>query len=792
MKKKFIYLIFFCLFENSIKSFDEKNKNNFIKNLKFYSYEGLGLFAKGSLIALSGIIVKKIFEKLNKKEFLYNNNNYIYLEKPKNANFINLSKISTINNETKEKIKLFSKSALSIYNNESPNFIFLNGRENSGKKFIAYAISEELNVPILYLNPFYLDDNSFSNITIEKIIKYSEINYPCIIYIDKIEYFSNQFINTLFLTLNKIKSSKPVLIIIGIENSTILIKQKVNNNKNCLIVNLNNLELEEREKIVREAIEYSDINIDLNINYKYIATILKNYNAGEINSIIKKAIKFKLLKNEKDTILKEIDILNFIKNLKLEESKLYINADIKIDDLKNETNNSFIVEKPDINFSNIIGYEHIKKAIYRIIKFLKNPNESKKFGIRMPKGMLFSGDPGCGKTLMAKAIAGECDLSFIYVKGSEFINKYVGVGAEKVREIFSIARLNKPCIICIDEIDAIAQNRDNLTNDNTEYIQTINELLTQIGGYENDEEIFIIGLTNMPKKIDPALLRSGRLEMHFNFSKPTYIERIQLLELYLKNKKIEESISIDYLAQKTIDFSGADIEYFLNNASLIALENNHEKINWNDLEDSYNQITSGYPLYNIKVSDSKLLETAYHEAGHAICKIIQKNYPLSFDSVTIVPRDLGTEGIILGFARSFPYEDLNSYSKEQLEMIIISLFGGIVAEEIILGKIMDGSGSDLKKATNIAINMICKLGMGKNIISKKTENLSDDIKEEVKEILYRCKEKCKEILNEYKDSLKMIAEKLIENKTLSKNDIEKIINYNISINNLNNEIKFNI
>lgn len=661
-----------------------------------------------------------------------------------------------------------------------PRFWFINGGIQSGKSFLAKAIAGEFNIPIMLVDGFFLKEMNHIPLLLEDFIIKAEDSFPCIIYIKSPEFLGEQFMLTLNTFLKKEYSIKKIIIIFGTSNSTFLLRNKINKNSNCLFLDLESFNRNEKNEIFENIINFYKINFkfDENINFEKIKSLLKNYTFGEIKSLFTKINQLNCIFENRD-IITENDIVKMINVISNEESKELIRLGHFADSFYKNPN-EHLVEKPNVNMNSVIGNDHVKEIILQLCEYLKNPLLFENNGIRPLRGMLFSGAPGCGKTLMGRAIASSANANFIYVKGSEIINKYVGVGASKIREIFSMAYLNAPCIIFFDEIDVITKKRSTAgAGDRDEQDQTLAQLLVELDGFENKKGVVVIAATNRPDMIDDALLRSGRLDIKISFRLPSISEREEMISFYLKNKKFDPKISIKNWAEKTSNFSGADIEFIINKAAMISLHNNHNQIEEKDFEKAYMDMTSGYLINNIKVSEKSLLETAYHEVGHAICQIMQNHYPYEFDLVTIEPRDRGNGHVTLGYSKSNFKEDLFSLKKEELISLIITLLGGLVAEEIYLKTTSDGVYSDLEKATSIAQSMIAKYGMGDDIIVYKNSKDGDyslEIKDQAKKILDFCKIECRKILEENKDKFSKLVNELIINKTLSREEVLKIIN----------------
>lgn len=434
------------------------------------------------------------------------------------------------------------------------------------------------------------------------------------------------------------------------------------------------------------------------------------------------------------------------------------------------------IENPDFTFKNMAGNEEAKESVQDIVDFLINPEKYKSYGARIPKGVILYGEPGTGKTLLAKAIAGEAGVPFYAVSGSDFIQIYVGVGASRIRQLFKKARNNKKkkSIIFIDEIDAIGKKRESgAASSSDERDQTLNALLTEISGFNEDDGIVVIAATNRLDTLDPALLRPGRFDRHIEISLPDISAREKIIKLHLKNKPVG-NINIKDWAQKTSYFSGAKIESLINEAAIIACKENNTTIEDKHMDKAFSITLAGYEKKNrdyIKNTDKNI--TAYHEMGHAITSLkMLPNEKVS--KVTIIPSTKGAGGYTL----SIP-EDRLYQNKDYLTKKMMVLLGGRAAEHIVFGPefITTGAHNDLKRCTNIAYNMISRYGMGKTLGLLNMEELSqlninqDNVIKECKNLVDDIYERTKKLILENMDFLEVKAKKLIEKETLFEEDL---------------------
>ena len=445
---------------------------------------------------------------------------------------------------------------------------------------------------------------------------------------------------------------------------------------------------------------------------------------------------------------------------------------------KNKKNTILVKEfntedKNNIFFKDIAGNEEAKENAKDIVDFLKYPEKYEKLNARTPKGIIFYGEPGTGKTMMAKAIASEANVPFYSVCGSDFMEMYVGVGASRVRNLFKKARENKKAVIFIDEIDAIGKKRSNsLQNSNEEREQTLNALLTEMSGFSKDENIVVIAATNRIDILDDALIRAGRFDRHIEIGLPDKVAREKILTLLLENKKTDKTIDIKDIAKKTIYFSGAMLDSLVNEASIIAIKDNKEEINITHIDKAYLKILAGDEKKDksfLNSKDKKII--AVHEAGHAIVTKVLNVATIS--KISIIPTIKGAGGFCVNI-----FEDNLFKSKKELENQIISLYGGRCAEEIIFGNdnVTTGAYNDIEKATNIIIDYISKYGMDNNILNYKMLNEDKNIIEQYKNLSNILYEKCKNILLNNINNLKILSNELLEKEVLNEKEIYSILN----------------
>lgn len=428
-------------------------------------------------------------------------------------------------------------------------------------------------------------------------------------------------------------------------------------------------------------------------------------------------------------------------------------------------------QKIPTSFNDVAGLDEIKDDLMDVIDFLNNEERYKLMDAKVPRGILLYGPPGTGKTLIAKAIAGEAKATFIYSSGSEFVEKYVGVGAKRVRMIFERARKEAPSIIFIDEIDALGSKRN--SESNNEKDQTLNQLLIELDGFNNANNVIVVAATNRLDLLDEALLRPGRFDRKIYVGNPNYYSRLKILEVHTKNKPLDKKVVLSEIATKTHGFSGAQLANIANEAALKAIKDKSKKINSDNFEFAIEKIAAGLEIKHSTVSESEKRTVAFHEAGHAIAsKILNID---KIQKISIIPRDKA-----LGYVLKFPTEDKFLYTKKELSDKVTVLLAGRASEEVFIGEVSTGASNDIKESTNIIYEIICSYGMGKN-----TENTCIDerlfkyylssIKDEAAEMTKVAYNKALQIIKENENLVQNVAEYLIINETINAKQLDEII-----------------
>jgi cell division protease FtsH len=447
-------------------------------------------------------------------------------------------------------------------------------------------------------------------------------------------------------------------------------------------------------------------------------------------------------------------------------------------------------QQKKVTFKDVAGVDEAKDELQEIIEFLREPQKFQKLGGRIPKGVLLMGPPGTGKTLMARAIAGEANVPFFSISGSDFVEMFVGVGASRVRDLFEQGKKNAPCIIFIDEIDAVGRHRGaGLGGGHDEREQTLNQLLVEMDGFESNDGVILIAATNRPDVLDPALLRPGRFDRRVVVSRPDVRGREGILQVHTRKIPLSDDVNIDVLARATPGFSGADLANLVNEAALLAARRNQKTVNMSDFESAKDKVLMGAERKSMIITEQEKKITAYHEAGHALlAALLPHTDPLH--KVTIIPR-----GMALGLTQQLPLEERHNYTKEQLKSRIAVCMGGRIAEDLTFGEITTGAQNDIEQATEMARKMVCEFGMSETLgpltYGKKEEqiflgkefNRHQDYSEatalkidsEVKRIVTEQYERAQAILTERRELLVDVARALLEHEVLDAQQLKQIM-----------------
>lgn len=442
-----------------------------------------------------------------------------------------------------------------------------------------------------------------------------------------------------------------------------------------------------------------------------------------------------------------------------------------------------------VNFSDVAGADEAKFELQEVIEFLKEPDKFQRLGGKIPRGVLLLGPPGTGKTLLARAVAGEAGVPFFSISGAEFVEMFVGVGASRVRDLFENAKKNSPCIVFIDEIDAVGRQRGaGLGGGHDEREQTLNQLLVEMDGFEQGSTVIIIAATNRPDVLDPALLRPGRFDRQIVVDRPDVKGRVGILKVHTRKIPLDPDVDIETLAKGTPGLAGAELANLVNEAALMAARRNQKTVSMRDFEEAKDKIMMGMERRSLIISDAEKRMTAYHEAGHVlVAKMIPEADPVH--KVTIIPR-----GRALGVTTYLPIDEKHTYSKPYLEAMIAYAMGGRAAEMIVFGQLTTGAGNDIERATSLARKMVCEWGMselgpltfgskqeeiflGREIAQHRdySEKTAMAIDEAVREIVVRGMQRADDILREHKETLDRLSEALLEREILDSEEIDTIL-----------------
>jgi cell division protease FtsH len=449
----------------------------------------------------------------------------------------------------------------------------------------------------------------------------------------------------------------------------------------------------------------------------------------------------------------------------------------------------FTGDQPTVTFDDVAGVEEAKEELQEVVEFLKEPEKFITLGARIPKGVLLIGAPGTGKTLMAKAVSGEAAVPFFSISGSEFVEMFVGVGASRVRDLFDQAKRHSPCIVFVDEIDAVGRQRGaGLGGSHDEREQTLNQMLVEMDGFDTDTNVIIMAATNRPDILDPALLRPGRFDRRVILDKPDMRGREAILKVHVKGKPLEPEVSLDTVAKATPGFVGADLENLVNEAAILAARRNKRTIGQTEFEESIERVIAGPERKSRIISEEEKHIVAYHEAGHAVVgHVIPEADPVH--KVSIIAR-----GMMGGFTLALPEEDRTLVSRNKMKADMAFMLGGRAAEEIVFNDITSGASNDLERVTKVARSMVTRMGMsdalgpmvygqkeeliflGREISEQRdySESVAEKIDIEVRDLVQEAYEKAKNLLNKYRAQLDAVAERLIEVETIDRDEFERI------------------
>jgi cell division protease FtsH len=445
--------------------------------------------------------------------------------------------------------------------------------------------------------------------------------------------------------------------------------------------------------------------------------------------------------------------------------------------------------QPRVTFEDVADLEEAKEELKEVIEFLKNPQRFQALGAKVPKGVLLMGPPGSGKTLLARAVAGEAGVPFFHVSGSEFVEMFVGVGAARVRDLFEQAKANRPCIIFVDELDAVGRLRfAGIGGGHDEREQTLNQLLVEMDGLEQNSGIIVVAATNRPDVLDPALLRPGRFDRRIVIDHPDAKGREAILRVHLRGKPLADDVDIEKLAKQTAGFSGADLANMVNEAAILAARKNKTKIEMSDLLEALEKVIAGPEKKSRLITEKEKRVLAYHESGHALVSKLLKVREVT--KITIIPR-----GLALGYTLNLPQEDRYLMSKRELLDEMTVILAGRAAEEVVFGEVTTGAQNDLERVTDLARRMVCEFGMserlgpvtlgrkagpiflGRDIVEDRnySETVASEIDKEVRRIVEECYERAKRLLQENRHLLDAIANRLLEKETIDGEELDRLL-----------------
>ncbi|HUV94014.1 MAG TPA: ATP-dependent zinc metalloprotease FtsH [Anaerolineae bacterium] len=450
----------------------------------------------------------------------------------------------------------------------------------------------------------------------------------------------------------------------------------------------------------------------------------------------------------------------------------------------------FTGDRPNSTFDDVAGADEAKQELQEVVEFLREPDKFTALGARIPKGVLLVGAPGTGKTLMARAVAGEAGVPFFSISGSEFVEMFVGVGASRVRDLFDQAKRNSPCIVFVDEIDAVGRHRGaGLGGSHDEREQTLNQILVEMDGFDTDSRVIVLAATNRPDILDPALLRPGRFDRRVVLDRPDSRGREEILKVHVRGKPLAEDVDLTVVAKQTPGFTGADIENLVNEAAILAARRDIPAIGMEEFQEAVERVVAGPERRSRLISDQEKRIIAYHEAGHALVQSkLEHCDPVH--KVSVISR-----GMMAGYTMTLPEDDRRLYSKRKFEDELAGLLGGYVSEQIALGDVTTGASSDLQRATKIALAMVTQYGMsktlgqrtfgqkqeliflGREIAEQRDygEEVASQIDREIKDLMDRAESRSRNVLETYRDKLDEIANALIEKETLDADELEAII-----------------
>jgi cell division protease FtsH len=666
----------------------------------------------------------------------------------------------------------------------SPKGILLAGEPGNGKTLLARAVAGEANCTFISISgaDFIEVFVGVGAARIRDLFHQARKSAPCILFIDEIDAIGRsrgsgfggghdereQTLNQLLTEMDGFDQFDKTIVVLAATNMPeVLDKALLRPGRFDRVIYVPYPDFNARLELLQ--IYLKGIQLEPNFKINRVAEITQGLSGADLENLVNIAL-LKASKSERQYIIED-DFKSAYKDI--------LNSKKDIQASSNDKAKEFLPQQVNTKFIDIAGLEDAKDDLVEVVDFLKDPTKYQEMGARIPKGILLTGDPGNGKTLLARGLAGEAGVPFFYASGSQFVQKYVGEGAARIRELFTQARRHGPAIIFIDELDSIGKRQEECSGGNSEYNQTINQLLTEMDGFvQGEEPIIVIGATNLVDNIDKALKRPGRFDRIVNVPYPSLEARKKILNIHARGKKFNETVDLDTVARGTSGFSGAQLEALLNESAILAVTRRKQAIDSDDIEEAKDRVLVGKKNHGLVRTHHDIKRTAYHEAGHSILKILLEDYPYDFYKVTILPR-----GGTLGVSWGLPKDDHVSYTKEQLYALIVVCMGGRVAEKIIFNKVCTGASGDFKQATDTAFNMVRYYGMGSvetGMVSYKDyRDFSEEAKKlvdnEVKKILDDAYAAAIALLEENIQFLHAVADALLVHETLDAEQVHKIL-----------------
>lgn len=688
---------------------------------------------------------------------------------------LKLSQIVGINVETKEELMLIvdalkDPAKFKEVGAKIPKGILLSGVTGVGKTLIGKSLALEANRPLLYISGSdFIDKYAGGGASrIRELFEKAKKKAPCMIFIDRIEacakakdkgVIDDQTLNQLLVELEGISESDRIFVIAATSHPDILDEELLQAGRLDYSLSLHLPKEEGRYDILKMYAER--VRLGSSVDLRAIAKRSHGLSGADLEKIINQAAFFALQKGQKEVLQKELELScdQISKHKALHRSGIATR----------------MIDKAEIHvtFKDVVGIDEAKEELEEIVDFLKDPQKFTSLGARIPKGVLCVGPPGTGKTLMAKAVAGEADCPFFYMSGSEFIEKLAGLGASRMRELFSEAKKYAPCIIFIDEIDAVGAKRSETSEGgHMEGVQTLNQLLVEMDGMQGNDGIILMAATNRVDILDDALLRAGRFDRQVMVHLPDVRGRGAILKLHAAKIKTDSSLDLMEIARKTAGLSGADLANILNEAAILAGRKRQDKVTQQDILAACDKVKFGKERKAMVIDAHEKQATAFHEIGHVMTALILGKGD-ELEKVSLIPRG-GSEGA----THMIPKFDQTIYWRKELLKQLVMLMGGRAAEKIFMKDFSSGSASDINRATFLAKSMVCKWGMSKTfgaVAYEANKEEAEKIEIEVKRLIDRAYLEAEDILNKNKDKVELMAKMLVEFETLDRSELMEMM-----------------